>query len=260
MRLRAPSGQDLEWRERTAKIRTAARSGKSSVEIAEVQHLPIAAVERILAPIEHSRISDPVCLLQKRRVTAGTAPAEIQLYWLGFLMAAGYIWGQGSSLALVVTLGAESRAYIDTFMADLSTDRIYCEFCYSNIVGWQVYLRDKDLCKALFPWGVPSELHGNDSALLDDLPGELAIPFIRGYVDGNWSFIHSSNGPREGRFAVEGTPVVLARLRSLMKRCWRIRGGTVSSRGGRATLRFSDPGACRVIQSHLGAFVSRVRT
>jgi hypothetical protein len=260
VRLRAPNEQDLELRERTAKIRTAARGGKSSLEIAEVQHLPLAAVERILAPIEHSRISDPVCLLQKQRITAGTAPAEIQLYWLGFLMAAGYIWGQGSSLALVVTLGAESRAYIDTFMADLSTDRIYCEFCYSSIVGWQVYLRDQDLCKALFPWGVPSELHGSDSALLDDLPGELAIPFIRGYVDGNWPFIHSTNGPGAGEFAVEGTPALLNKLHAMIKRCWRIRGGAVSSRGGRATLRFTDPGACRVIQTQLSSFVSRART
>lgn len=260
MNLRAPSEQALEWRKRTAKIRTAARNGKGPGEIAELHQLPLAAVERILAPIEHPRISDPVLLLQNQRQVPGTAPADVQLYWLGFLMATGYIWGQGRSLTLVVTLGEESREYIETFMADITTDRIYCEFCHSSVVGWQVYLRDQSLCKALFPWGIPSDLHGDDSALIDDLPRQFTIPFVSGYVDGNRPFIHSSDRPRHDRFTVHGTPAVLGRINSMVQRYWGVSGGIVTSRQERAELQFSDPEACRTIHSQLNTYVSRFRT
>lgn len=259
MHLRALRAQDLEWQERTAKIRTAARKGKSPAEIAELHQLPLRAVERVLAPIEHPRISDPVQLLQEHREIPGAAPADVQLYWLGFLMASGHIWGQGRSLTLVVTLGEKSREFIEAFIADISTDHIYCEFCHSSIVGWQVYLRDQSLCKALFPWGVPSDLHGDDSALLDDLPREFAVPFICGYVDGSWPFINSSKGVSGERFIVQGTPAVLARLNSMVQRYWGISGGLVTSRQERAELQFSDAGACREIHSQLNTHVSRVR-
>jgi hypothetical protein len=259
MRLRAPSEQALEWRERTVRLRIAARNGKSPEEIAELHDLPLAQVERVLAPIEHPRISDPVHLLQRHLQVPGTAPADVQLYWLGFLMAAGHIWGQGSSLTLVLTLGEESREYIKTFMADITTDHIYCEFCYSSVVGWQVYLRDQGLCKALFPWGVPSDLHGDDSALLDDLPREFAIPFICGYVDGSRRFIHSSDRPRDDRFAVQGTPAVLARINSMVQKYWGVSGGMVTLRQERAELQFSDPAACRAVHSQLNTYVSRFR-
>ena len=260
MNLRAPSEQALQWRERTGKIRTAARNGKSPEEIAELHQLPLAAVERILAPIDHPRISDPVRLLQNHGQVPGTAPVDVQLYWLGFLTAAGRIWGQGRSLTLVVTLGQESRKYFETFMADITTDRIYSEFCRSSTVGWQVYLRDQGLCKALFPWGIPSDLHGEDSALLDDLPREFAIPFMSGYVDGNWPSTHSSPRLREASFTVRGTPEVLGRINAMVQRHWGVSGGIVTTQQERAALRFSDPAACRTIHSQLSTYVSRFRT
>lgn len=260
MNLRAPSAQALEWRETTARLRSAARGGKSSKEIAELHQLTIAEVERVLAPIEHPRISDPIHLLQKHGQVPGTAPVDIQLYWLGFLMAAGYIRGQGRSLTLVVTLGEKSQEYIETLAADIANARLYCEFCHSSIVGWQAYLRDQSLCKALFPWGIPSDLYGDDSALLDDLPSEFAIPFMCGYVDGSWPSKHSSDRSRGDRFTVHGSPEVLARLNAIVLRHWGVSAGSVTVRQNRAQLQFSDPKACRAIQSQLQTYVSRVRT
>ena len=260
MNLRAPSEQTLEWRERTARARSAARKGKSLEEIAELHQLPLAAVERMLAPIEHPRISDPIRLLQNHLQVPGTAPVNVQLYWLGFLMAAGYIRGQGRSLTLVVTLGEESRKCIEAFVADITTDRVYCEFCDSSIVGWQVYLRDQGLCKALFPWGIPSDLHGDDSMLLDDLPRQFAIPFIRGYVDGNWPVIHSLDRLRDDRFTVHGAPPVLGKIKSMVQRYWGVSGGIVTARQERAALQFSDPKACRTIHRQLNTYVGRFRT
>lgn len=254
MRLRAPSGPDLEWRERVRKIRAAARKGKTPTAIAEAFHLPVAAVQRVLTRVEHPRLSDPVDLIQAHREAPGLAPADVQLYWLGFLMAAGHIWGQGTSLTLVLTLGEESRDSVDAFLTDLATDHVRREFCHSSIVGWQVYLRDEGLCKALFPWGVPSDLHGDDPALLDDLPKEFAAPFISGYADGSWPSRPSTNGRRGDRFTLHGRPAVLAGINSMMQRYWAISGGVVTQGRGRAELRFGGIGASRAIQGRLGAF------
>jgi hypothetical protein len=258
LHLRAPSAQALEWRARTVEIRTAARKGRSPQQIAALHDLPLVAVERVLTPIEHPRISDPIELLQRHRQTSGTAPADVQLYWLGFLIAAGYIRGQGPSLTLVVTFGEQSRVCIESLIADLVTDHIRCEYCYSSIVGWQAYLREPSLCKALFPWGVPSDLHGDDSALLDDLPREFAVPFICGYVQGNWPFVHSLQAVNGKSFTVQGTPAVLARINSMIQRYWEVPGGKVIPRRDRTELRFSNPQACRAIKSQLSRYVSRV--
>jgi hypothetical protein len=252
MRARILNEQELERRETAAKIRTAARHGKSPAEIAELHQLPQLAVERILAPVIHARISDPVQLLRERGTTLDTAPAGIQMYWLGFLTAAGHIFGQGNSLALVVTLGDKPRTYIEDFMADMSIDHIYCEFCESSTLGLQVYLRDRDLCKALFPWGISSALHGDDSTLLDDLPKEFAIPFICGYMDGAQRRVGAKG------FTVHGAPVVLARLNVMVQKYWGVSGGTVTSLPAGAELRFADPTARREIESQINAGAARL--
>ncbi|HLW60400.1 MAG TPA: hypothetical protein VKV57_10825 [bacterium] len=184
------------------------------------------------------------------------APADVQMYWLGFLTAAGHIWGQGSSLTLVVTLGEESRDSIETLIADLATDHVRYEFCRSNILGWQVYLRDEALCKALFPWGVPSALQGDDPALLDDLPKELAGPFIRGYADGSRKPPHSPNGRKDDRCVWYGSPEILTGIKSMIQRLWGI-SGVVSKKPGGAELRFTSHGACRTLQALLDAYPSR---
>ncbi len=185
------------------------------------------------------------------------APADVQLYWLGFLRAAGHIWGQGVTLTLVVTLGEESRDCIETLMADLATDHIPWEVCHSSLVGWQVYLRDQVLCKALVPWGIPSDVHGDDPTVLDDLPKEFVTPFIRGYVDANWMSRRSPTSRRGGTLTFRGTPAVLAGINSIIQRHWEVSGGVVTQKRDRAELRFSDPGACRTILGRLDTFTSR---
>jgi hypothetical protein len=257
--MRAPNGPDLEWRERTAKIRAAARKGKRSAEIAKLYQLPVAAVERVLTPAGHARLSDPVQLLLSQQEEPGMAPADVQMYWVGFLTAAGRIWGQGSSLTLVVTLGEGSREYVEPFIADLVTDHIRCELCHSSAVGWQAYLRDQHLCKALFPWGIPSDLQGDDAALLEDLPREFAVPFIRGYVDGNWPSPQSSHRWSEDGFTLRGTPAILAGINSMVVKYWGVAEGMVTRLQDRAELRFSDPEACRAIHRRLNTYGSRVR-
>lgn len=256
--MRGPSGPDLDWRERTQQIRAAARQGRNSTEIADVYQLPVAAVERVLAPAKHPRLSDPVDLIRTRREGPGMAPAGVQLYWFGFLTAAGHIGGHGTSLTLVVTLGERSNDCIEPLLADLATERVRCEFCHSSIVGWQAYLRDQYLCKALVPWGIPSDLHGDDPALLGDLPKEFVTPFIRGYADGNRISHRSPGSRRSSGFTLRGTSAILTRLNAIIQRHWAVSGGVVTEGRDRAQLRFSDPEACRAIQGRLDTVASRV--
>lgn len=257
LRMRGPNGPDLEWQERTRKIRADARKGRNAAEIADVYQLPVVAVQRMLAPTEHPRLSDPVDLIRTGQVGAGKAPAKVQLYWFGFLTAAGDIRGHGAALTLVVTLGEEGRDRIDTLLADLLSERLRWEFCHSSIVGWQVYLRDQAFCEALLPWGVPSDLYGEDPAVLEDFREEFVVPFMCGYVDGSKIGRRGRAHRRPNGFAVRGTPAVLAEINALVQRWWGISSGVISQVHGRAELRFTDPAAGRAIQSRLDMGESR---
>ena len=256
--MRGPNKPDHEWQERTHKIRAAARQGRSAAEIAETYQVAAAAVARVLAPADHPRLSDPVDLIRTGQVRAGKAPADVQMYWYGFLTAAGQIMGQGTSLTLVVTLGERSPHSIDALPVDLMGGHMRCEFCRSSIVGWQGYLRDQALCKALVPWGIPSDFYGGDPSILDDLPAEFVAPFLRGYTDGDRVPSKPARSSRDGSFTFHGTPAVLAGINAAIKKCWDVSGGVVTRRSDRAELRFTNPDASRAIHHRLNMVASRL--
>ena len=249
---------DLEWQARVVSIRAAARKGERAPAIAERYALPVGAVERVLAPVNHPRLSDPVVLLHARETTPGKVSPGVQIYWLGFLMAAGRILGQGTSFTLVVTLGARDRDTIGILMTDLlGTDATRCEFCHSSVGGWQVYLRDPELCKALLPWGVPSTVYGGDAAVLDDLPAAFAAAFVRGYADGV-GVEGDGAGLRDGVLALAGDPAVLAGINALVQRAWSVSGRVAGRDRSAGALRFSSS-VSRAIRGHLAAYPSRLR-
>src|SRR2546426_3240452 len=256
--MRGPHRPDPEWQARTHKIRAAARKGRGATEIADAYQSPVALVKRLLAPTEHPRLSDPVDLIRTGHVAAGKAPAVVQMYWCGFLTATGQIMGQGTSSTLVVTIGEEPPDSLATLPADLVAGHMRCEFCRSSIVGWQGYLRDQALCKALVPWGIPSDLYGEDPGVLDDLPREFIPPFLRGYADGDRISRGSPHRRRNGSFTLRGTPAVLASINAIMKRYWNVSSGVVTQGRRRAELRFSDPAACRTIYQRLDTVASRL--
>jgi hypothetical protein len=100
---------------------------------------------------------------------------------------------------------------------------------------------------------ISSSLHGDDSALLDDLPKEFAVPFMCGYMGGA-----RCRESAEG-FAVYGTPALLARLNAMVQKYWGLSGGKVISGQARAELRFSTPGARREIETQINAGIARLR-
>jgi hypothetical protein len=245
----------LEARERTVRIRAAARKGKNARQIAEAGDYPLKLVEQILAPIADVRLSDPAQLLNRRPAAPGAADDDVQVYWVGFLRAAGQICGQGASFALIVTLGDRSEDHVETLMTDLVPSQVRHEYCRSSLLGWQVYVRDPSLCKALLAWGIASELHGDDPTVLEDLPKEFLAPFLRGYLDGNWSA--EAGRPRNGALVLHGTEPVLTTISAMVRRGLRV-DGVVSARPPRAQLKFAADDA-RVVLDHLRGYTARSR-
>jgi hypothetical protein len=235
---RLPNHGLLEVRQRTAQIRSAARKGKTAAEIAETCGAPLKMVEQVLAPVVDARLSDPALLLNGVPAVPGLVAADIQVYWVGFLTSAGRICGQGPTSALVVTLGDRSQEYMHVFLADLATPQVRSELCRSSLVGWQLYVRDRNLCEALLRWGIPSDVYGDDPGVLDDLPAEVIAPFLRGYLDGSLPSPGGSRS-RSGGLVLHGTEAVLAGINSMISRGWSVGPGVVTRRSARAELRFS---------------------
>ncbi len=247
----------LEVQQRNVLIRSAARKGKTAVEIAEACGAPLNTVERMLAPVADARLSDPAHLLNDVGVAAGLPPAKIQVYWVGFLSAAGRICGAGASSVLIVTLGHRAREYMQTFMSDLATPQVRHELCRSSLLGWQFYVRDRHLCEVLLRWGISSEVQGDDPTVLDDLPTELIAPFLRGYLDGNWTTPGAPRSPSH-RLVLYGTEAVLAGINAMIYRGWQIAPGAVTCRPPRAELRFSQPDE-RVLLNQIRTYTTRSR-
>jgi len=247
----------LELRERTVRIRAAARKGKTSKEIADVYNFPLKVVEQVLAPITGTRLSDPAQLLNNGPVAAGLPAADIQVYWVGFLTAAGRICGQGASFALIVTLGDRAQKHMDALIEDLATPQLRHEFCQSSLRGWQLYLRDSDLCSALLRWGIPSERHGEDPSVLDDLPKGLIAPFLRGYLDGNWA-TGGATRTRSNGLVFHGTEAVLTAINAMIHRGGGIGPGVITSRPPRAELKFTRQDEQAILERVL-TFTTRSR-
>lgn len=253
-----PLRENAEWQASVRNVRAAARHGQRPADIAAAYALSVASVEGILTPADHPRLSDPVDLLRTSQVLAGRVARDVQLYWIGFLTSAGCIRGHGTSLTLVVTLGEDGRGHIAPLMTDLMTGDIRCEFCHSSLVGWQGYFRDPLLCQALIPWGIRSDLYGEDPALLEDVPEKLFATFLRGYVEGSELAQQSPRRARRAEFALRGTPAILAGLNALIKRHWGISSGEVRQAGNGAELRFADRATRDTIEGRLSTAPSRL--
>jgi hypothetical protein len=238
LRRRPANAAVLEARERTRRILAAARRGKTAMQIAEAGDYPLKMVQQIIAPIADTRLADPAGLLNKRPRAPGVPPAEVQMYWMGFLNAAGRICGQGASFALIITLGERSQQHMNTFVEDVATPQVRSEYCSSSLRGWQLYVRDQSLCKALLQWGIPSDLQGDDPTVLDDVPEEFVAPFLHGYLDGNWA---TPGGPasRANGLVLYGTEAILDSVNRMVNRAWGVDSGVVKARPPRAALSFN---------------------
>jgi len=258
-RFKASDALESEQRQFAADVRAGARQGRTAPEIATLHKMPVSAVERILMEVNDPRVSDPAHLFKTRQILPGRTAADVQLYWLGYLKAAGHIWGRGAQSTLVVTLGEKSLSHMKTFLVDLADPYARHEFCRSTTLGWQLYVRDRDLCQALLPWGVPSDLDGDDPGMLDDLPEEFAIPFLHGYLDGDWPKAQTGRLDDGRPVTLHGTASTLTAINNMVWRYWDVAPGRITSTSPRATLRFSAAAACRTIRSSARRHSTRTR-
>jgi len=258
-RFEASDVLELEQRQLAADVRAAARQGRNAPEIATLRKMPLSVVERILMEVDDPRVSDPAHMFRTRQILPGRTAANVQLYWLGYLKAAGHIWGRGANSTLVITLGEKSESHMKTFMMDLADPFARREFCRSTVLGWQLYVRDRDLCRALLPWGIPSDLDGDDPGLLDDLPEEFAAPFLPGYLEGDWPRAQTRLLDDSRPLTLHGTPSTLTGINNLVRRCWSVPPGRITPTSPRATLRFSTAAACRTIRSSARRYSTRAR-
>lgn len=252
-----PFRDDPTWQTRVREIRAAGRRGDSAADIAVASGFSAASVQKLLAPGAHPRLSDPGDLLRTGRVRTGQIPADVQLYWFGFLTAAGYIRGQGPSLTLVVTLGEEGRGSLDALEADLMIGPRRCELCHSTLAGWQGYFRDPILCGALIPWGIPSDLYGEDAALLEELPDELFLPFIRGYTEGGAVARRRPSPGDASGITIRGTAAVLGSLNALIQRYWGLAPGRITRVGNDTVLHFAEDAARDAFETRVGDLQGR---
>ncbi|HLW49184.1 MAG TPA: hypothetical protein VKW09_15655 [bacterium] len=258
LRKRPTNPAALEARERTWRILAAARKGKTPAQIADTCEYPLKLVQQTLAPIPDTRLADPADLLNKRPALPGLPAPDVQMYWLGFLSAAGRICGQGASFALIITLGTRSQEHMNMFVQDVATPQVRNEYCSSSLLGWQLYVRDQGLCKALLRWGIPSDLHGDEPGVLDDIPAEFAAPFVHGYVDGNWAPA-DVGAPRSNGLLLYGTETILGAVNRMVKRAWGVTGGVITPRGPRSQLRFNRQDG-HAILTRSRAYTERRRT
>jgi hypothetical protein len=86
-------------------------------------------------------------------------------------------------------------------------------------------------------WGIPSDLHGDDPTVLEDLPKEFIPPFIHGYVDGNWA--PPDRAARSNGVVLYGTEAILNSVNTMVDKGWGIDSGVVTPRPPRAELKFN---------------------
>jgi hypothetical protein len=258
LRKRPINAAALEVRERTWRILAAARKGKTAAQIADTGDYPLKLVQQVLAPIDDVRLGDPASVLNKRPAAPGLPPPDVQIYWVGFVAAAGRICGQGASFALILTLGTRAQAHMNLFVQDVATSQIRNEYCSSSLLGWQLYVRDQNLCKALLRWGIPSDLHGDDPTVLDDIPNEFTAPFLHGYLDGTWA-APGAAASRSSDPILYGTEGILSALNRMLKRACGVHSGAVTPCPPRWQLKFNRQDA-RVVLAHSRAYTGRHRT
>jgi len=158
----------------------------------------------------------------------------------------------------VLVLGEKSLPHMKTFLADFADPFVQFEFCRSSLLGWQLYVRAQDLCRALIPWGIPSDLYGDDPGLLDGLPEEFAVPFMHGFLDGNWPAPRAAG--RDGApLTLHGPAATLGGINGVVQRCWRVAPGVITEMPSRAKLHFASRQASRVIRNKALAHTSRSR-
>lgn len=155
-------------------------AGLAPHQIAAKHGLPLPAVLRIIRRRQDERLLNPFHL----RHGAVRARGATQLYWVGYIAAAGHLFLQGSVPTVVLAVDRRDTAHVLTMIEDLCTGHPTCEWCESSRDGLQAYIRDRELAQMLAEWGAPGADPAEGSVPVALIPPSLLPHFVRGYLEG----------------------------------------------------------------------------
>lgn len=177
-----------------------------------------------------------------------------QLYWLGYIAAAGRLYSQGPGPTLVLDVDPRDVEHVRQMVEDLGPGRLSCELCRSNQNGLQAYFRDREFGKFLVQWGIPST-SADGSVPVAFIPGSLLPHFVRGYLEGGHHTppfggrMTPSMLASVRRVGLIGPEVFLSRLSTALRRHAGVRAGTMTRRrDGRRLLTYRSHHARRLIE------------
>jgi len=159
----------------------------------------LPAVLRIIRRRKDERLLNPFHLRQSAIRTHGAT----QLYWLGFIAAAGRLFLQGAAPTLVLAVDRRDVDHVQTLVEDLCAGHPTCEWCESNQDGLQAYIRDRELAQMLAEWGAPGADPSEGSVPVALIPPSLLPHFVRGYLEGG----HRT--PPFGRRTIPSSPAAI---------------------------------------------------
>ena len=228
-------------------------AGLTATEIATKHDLPPATVLGFLrARGETCTLVSPYSIQRNHSPT----PAPVQVYWLGFIAAAGRVSGQSHLTTLVLHIHPGDAPHIQTLIQDLMIGHVTCEFADSSLYGRQAYVRDRQLAELLLQWGI-SATSEDGSIPVEFIPESLIGDFVRGYLEGSrysppfGGLRHRAPSPRSLRsLALVGPAPLVEGLNRVLHSAWGTRGGVVRpfERFGLAQVVFPREDGIRVLE------------
>jgi hypothetical protein len=233
------------------RIQSDLAAGLTPVEIATKHGLPLTAVTRAVRRRANTGLPDPFHLRGKPATGAGA----IQLYWLGYIAAAGRLFEQGATPALVLAVDNRDVDHVRVLIADLCSGHPSCEWCESSVDGLQAYIRDRDLSQMLAEWGTPGADPAEGSVPVELVPRPLLSHFVRGYLEGSRGVppFGISTSPASltavRRVTMTGpAPFITALGTALRQHAGNTAGTIQTRRNGLALLTYRDRAARRIVE------------
>lgn len=246
------------------RIQTDFAAGLSPLDIATKHGLPLIVVTRAVRRRANTRLPNPFHL----RTEASNGTGAIQLYWLGFIAAAGRLFQQGATPALVLTVDGRDVDHVRVLIEDLCAGHPSCEWCESNLDGLQAYIRDRDLAQMLAEWGAPGATLEDGSIPVELVPRRLLSHFVRGYLEGSRGLPPFGGGTSPAsvaavrRVRMSGPAPFITTLRTALRRLAGKDAATlVNRRDGRVVLTYNGRAAQRIVEfAYRGATRTLART
>jgi hypothetical protein len=201
------------------------QDGEPTTSIAEDFNVSATAINGLLT--RRGIIIRPQAEAQRRFLCDHTffssIDTEEKAYWLGFIAADGYISPvKDGKNALVVVLAPEDRDHLYRLRNSLQSTHPVKEYNYSYKQLVKLFIRSEQITCDLARYSiVPAKTFTH---VWPNLPDDLLIHFVRGYVDGDGGFHRTVDHrrPNKPNFTFEITsnrPFLEACQRFLMRTC-----------------------------------------